>query len=201
MNIARAALLPDVIVFEPTVHGDQRGFFLESFRDSWLAEAGIDAAFVQDSQSRSRRGTLRGLHWQHRHPQGKLVRVARGAVLDVAVDIRRGSPHFGKWVSHLLDDQSHHHLWVPPGFAHGFLVVSDEADVCYRCTDYYDPLDQHGLRFDDPRLGITWPLDGSAPLLSDKDRQLPLLDDLPATALPAMPGVEMTHDERRKAAS
>jgi dTDP-4-dehydrorhamnose 3,5-epimerase len=187
VNITRMALLPEVIVFEPVVYGDARGFFVESFRDTWLTDAGLEVSFVQDNQSRSRRLTLRGLHWQDAHPQGKLVRVARGAVLDVAVDIRRGSPTFGVGVSRLLDDKAHHQLWLPPGFAHGFLVLSDEADFCYRCTDYYDPHGQCGIRFDDPRLGIAWPLDGQEPLLSEKDRQLPFLDALPATALPAMP--------------
>jgi dTDP-4-dehydrorhamnose 3,5-epimerase len=193
MNITRTDLLPEVIIFEPTVYGDARGFFVESFRDTWLAEAGLDVVFVQDNHSRSRRHTLRGLHWQDAHPQGKLVRVAHGAVLDVAVDIRRDSPTFGTWVSRLLDDKAHHQLWIPPGFAHGFLVLSDEADFCYRCTDYYDPHGQCGIRFDDPRLGIAWPLDGHEPLLSEKDRWLPYLDDLPTTALPVLP------EERRKA--
>lgn len=184
MKIAPSTLLPDVLVFEPAVHGDSRGFFVESFRDTWLAESGLAAGFVQDNHSRSRRLTLRGLHWQRTHPQGKLVRVARGTVLDVAVDIRRGSPTFGTWVSRVLDDKTHHQLWIPPGFAHGFLVLSDEADFCYRCTDYYDPDDQYGIRFDDPQLGIAWPLDGREPLLSDKDRRLPYLSALPDSALP-----------------
>lgn len=187
MNVTRTPLLPDVLVFEPAVHGDPRGFFVESFRDTWLAEAGVTATFVQDNQSRSRRSTLRGLHWQTAHPQGKLVRVARGAVLDVAVDIRRGSATFGTWVSRVLDDKAHRQMWIPPGFAHGFLVLSDEADFCYRCTDYYDPHGQAGIRFDDPRLAIAWPLDGHGLLLSDKDKSLPLLDELPAASLPAMP--------------
>lgn len=185
MNIRRTPLLPEVLVFEPMVHGDPRGFFIESFRDTWLADAALTAGFVQDNQSRSRRLTLRGLHWQRAHPQGKLVRVARGAVLDVAVDIRRGSPSFGTWVSRVLDDKTHHQLWIPPGFAHGFLVLSEDADFCYRCTDYYDPGDQFGIRFDDPRLGIAWPLDGREPLLSDKDRQLPYLSEVPDAWLPA----------------
>jgi dTDP-4-dehydrorhamnose 3,5-epimerase len=176
--------LPDVLVFEPAVHGDARGFFVESFRDTWLLDAGLTTKLVQDNQSRSRRGTVRGLHWQGTHPQGKLVRVARGAVFDVAVDIRRGSPHFGEWVGHILDDQAHHQLWIPPGFAHGFAVLSDYADFCYRCTDYYDPPDQRGIRFDDPRIGIEWPLAGGVPLLSDKDGRLPRLDEIPAAALP-----------------
>jgi dTDP-4-dehydrorhamnose 3,5-epimerase len=188
MKITRTPLLPEVIVFEPAVHGDQRGFFVESFRDTWLAEAGIQATFVQDNHSRSRRLTLRGLHWQDARPQGKLVRVARGTVLDVAVDIRRDSATFGAWVSRVLDDQLHHQLWIPPGFAHGFLVLSEEADFCYRCTDYYDPQGQCGIRFDDPKLGIAWPLDGRAPVLSDKDRHLPFLDDLPTAAFPVVDG-------------
>jgi dTDP-4-dehydrorhamnose 3,5-epimerase len=183
MKISRTKL-PDVLIFEPAVHGDARGFFVESFRDTWLRDAGLSVNLVQDNQSRSRRATLRGLHWQGAHPQGKLVRVARGTVFDVAVDIRRGSPHFGEWVGHTLDDQAHHQLWIPPGFAHGFVVLSDYADFCYRCTDYYDPPDQCGIRFDDPWLGIEWPLAGGAPLLSDKDSKLPRLDEIPDDALP-----------------
>ncbi|HTP82580.1 MAG TPA: dTDP-4-dehydrorhamnose 3,5-epimerase [Alphaproteobacteria bacterium] len=191
MKITHTPLIPEVIVFEPEVHGDTRGFFVESFRDTWFAEAGLAVTFVQDNHSRSRRHTLRGLHWQDAHPQGKLVRVTHGAVLDVAVDIRRGSPTFGAWVSRVLDDKTHHQLWIPPGFAHGFLVLSDEADFCYRCTDYYDPRGQCGIRFDDPRLGIAWPLDAQEPILSEKDRNLPFVDDLPATALPTIPHVAL----------
>jgi dTDP-4-dehydrorhamnose 3,5-epimerase len=190
VKIARAKL-PGVLIFEPAVYSDARGFFVESFRDTWLGDAGLRVNLVQDNQSRSRRGTLRGLHWQGHHPQGKLVRVARGAVLDVAVDIRRGSAHFGEWTSLVLDDQSHRQIWIPPGFAHGFLVLSDWADFCYRCTDYYDPPDQRGIRFDDPRLGIDWPDDGVELLLSDKDQHLPRLDELPAGALPSLDSLQL----------
>ncbi len=188
MKITPTALLPELLVFEPAVHSDERGFFVESFRDTWLAEAGIAPRFVQDNHSRSRRFTLRGLHWQDARPQGKLVRVARGSVLDVAVDIRRDSASFGTWVSRVLDDKTHNQLWIPPGFAHGFLVLSEEADFCYRCTAYYDPHGQCGIRYDDPRLGIAWPLDGRAPLLSDKDRALPYLDEISLASLPSFAG-------------
>jgi dTDP-4-dehydrorhamnose 3,5-epimerase len=175
--------LPGVFVLEPRVHGDARGFFVETFRQSLLAEAGIPTSFVQDNQSRSRRGTLRGLHYQREQPQGKLVRVARGRVFDVAVDIRLGSPHFGRWFGMELDDVGQKMMYVPPGFAHGFLVLSEEADFLYKCTDYYHPASERGVAWNDPDIGIAWPEIG-APLLSDKDAALPRLST--RTALPTL---------------
>lgn len=166
--------LPGVLLLEPEVFRDERGFLLESFRDSWLREAGIDMALLQDNQSRSQRGVLRGLHYQRVNPQGKLVRTARGSVFDVAVDVRRGSPHFGRWVGMVLDDVDHRQLWIPPGFAHGFCVLSDEADVAYKCSSYYHPESNTGIAWDDPALGIDWP-DAGPRLLSAKDRSLPRL--------------------------
>ncbi|WP_175702219.1 dTDP-4-dehydrorhamnose 3,5-epimerase [Burkholderia ambifaria] len=177
--------LPGVLVIEPGVFGDARGFFVESFRESWLRDAGVDATFVQDNQSRSRRGVLRGLHYQRVNPQGKLVHATRGTVYDVAVDIRRGSPSFGRWFGAQLDDISHRMLWIPPGFAHGFCVLSDEADFAYKCTQYYDPDSDAGVRWDDPAIGIDWPASGAPYQLSDKDRRQPPLAELAAGA-PAM---------------
>lgn len=168
--------LPGVLLFEPRVFGDERGFFVETFRESIAREAGIQARFVQDNQSRSRRGTLRGLHYQLVQPQGKLVRVASGRVFDVAVDVRRGSPHFGRWFGTELDDRSHRMMYVPPGFAHGFLVLSDFADFVYKCTDYYHPQSEQGVVWNDPGLGIRWPDAGVAPMLSEKDAAMPTLD-------------------------
>jgi len=179
--------LPGVLVIEPGVFGDARGFFVESFRASWLRDAGVDATFVQDNQSRSRRGVLRGLHYQRINPQGKLVHAARGAVYDVAVDIRRGSPSFGRWFGALLDDVSHRMLWIPPGFAHGFCVLSDEADFAYKCTQYYDPDSDAGVRWDDPAIGIDWPDSGAPYQLSDKDRRQPPLAELAAGAPGMLP--------------
>jgi dTDP-4-dehydrorhamnose 3,5-epimerase len=176
--------LPGVLRFEPRVFPDNRGFFVELFREQWLAEAGIDVTFVQDNQSRSRRGVLRGLHYQLAHPQGKLIRVSRGAIFDVAVDIRVGSPTFGQWTSCVLDDVSHHQLYIPPGLAHGLLVLSDEADVVYKCTDYYDPGGQYGIAWDDPELAIAWPIDEV--ILSDKDRLNPNLSEANASILPSV---------------
>lgn len=184
MNIVETPL-PGVLLFEPRVFGDSRGFFVESFRASWLAQAGIDATFVQDNQSRSRRGVLRGLHYQRVNPQGKLVRAARGEVYDVAVDIRRDSPYFGQWFGTRLDDVSHRLLWIPPGFAHGFCVLSDEADFAYKCTQYYDAASDAGVRWDDPALGIDWPALDAAPQLSDKDLQHPCLAERTPQSLPS----------------
>lgn len=175
--------LPGVLVFEPEVFQDERGFLLETFRESWLREAGVDLPLVQDNQSRSRRGVLRGLHYQRVNPQGKLVRTARGAVFDVAVDVRRGSPHFGQWTGLVLDDVTHRQLWIPPGFAHGFCVLSEEADVAYKCSTYYHAESNTGIAWDDPALGIEWPGTGSR-LLSAKDRALLCLAAQPADRLP-----------------
>lgn len=163
--------IPDVLIIEPRVFGDERGFFFESFNARRFAEAtGVQAKFVQDNHSRSQRGVLRGLHYQLPQAQGKLVRVVRGRVLDVAVDIRRSSPNFGRWVSVELTEKSHRQLWVPPGFAHGFVVLSESADVLYKTTDYYAPKHEHCIRWDDPNLAIDWQLP-EPPQVSAKDAQ------------------------------
>lgn len=153
----RATSLADVWLIEPAVHGDERGFFVETYRDSELAPLLAGARFVQDNQSRSARGVLRGLHYQWREPQGKLVRVARGRIFDVCVDVRPDSASFGQSFCIELDDQSHRQLYIPPGFAHGFLTLSEEADVVYRCTRYYQPAYETGIAWDDPALGLVWP--------------------------------------------
>src|SRR5574337_1931459 len=166
--------LPGVLILEPTVFGDSRGFFLESYnRRRFALATGVDPDFVQDNHSRSAKGVLRGLHYQVRQPQGKLVRVARGAVFDVAVDIRRGSPTFGHWVGVALTEDNQRQLWVPPGLAHGFVVLSDSADFLYKTTDYYAPEHERCIAWADPAVGIDWPLAAhgiAAPLLSAKDR-------------------------------
>lgn len=162
--------IPDVLVVEPQLFGDHRGFFMETWHRGKFAAAGVSADFVQDNHSRSVRGILRGLHYQLRRPQGKLVRVVAGEVADVAVDLRRSSRTFGRHVVVRLDAERHQQLWIPPGFAHGFCVLSDTADLVYKCTDFYDPDDEHTLRWDDPDLAIAWPLPaGVAPVLSAKD--------------------------------
>lgn len=163
--------LPDIVLVQPAVHGDGRGYFMETWREDLFAEAGIATPFVQDNQSRSTRGVLRGLHYQIRRPQGKLVRVISGRVFDVAVDMRRSSPTFGRWAGVELDATSPTLLWVPPGFAHGFYVLSDVAEFVYKCTDYYAPEHERCVCWDDPDVGIAWPLLDDAPLeLSPKDR-------------------------------
>src|ERR687890_2761004 len=155
--------LPGLVLLAPAVHGDARGFFLETYRaDAWAAE-GVPTEFVQDNHSRSRRGTLRGLHFQTHPGQGKLVRVARGRVLDVVVDLRRGSPTFGEWEGVELDDVGGHMLWIPVGFGHGFLVLSEVADFVYKCTNYYDPATEAGNRLDDPQGGVEWATPGEMP--------------------------------------
>ncbi|NUT82859.1 dTDP-4-dehydrorhamnose 3,5-epimerase [Pseudomonas brassicacearum] len=165
-----ATRLPDVLVIEPKVFGDDRGFFYESFNARAFAEAtGCTLQFVQDNHSRSTRGVLRGLHYQIEQAQGKLVRVTAGEVLDVAVDIRRSSPTFGQWTSVRLSAQNHRQMWVPPGFAHGFVVLSESADFLYKTTDYYAPSAERCIRWDDPQLAIDWELEG-APVLSAKDQ-------------------------------
>ena len=176
--------LPGVLVLRPTVHGDSRGWFKETFNAERYASAGIDAPFVQDNVSRSTQGTLRGLHLQEPHAQGKLVWAARGVVWDVAVDVRVGSPHFGRWVGVELDAEAHTQLWVPPGFAHGFCVVSDVAEFTYKCTDTYRPECERAIRWDDPAIGIDWPV--SQPILSTRDQTAPLLAD--ADPLPTYSG-------------
>ena len=160
--------LPEVLLLEPKVHGDERGFFFESYNRRTLAEAGLDADFVQDNHSRSARGVLRGLHYQIEHAQGKLVRVVAGEVFDVAVDLRRSSPRFGRWSAAMLSAENRHMLWIPPGFAHGFLVVSDAAEFLYKTTDYWYPQHERTLLWSDPALGIEWPLSG-APIVAAKD--------------------------------
>lgn len=180
MKVTPTAKIPDVLVIEPTVHKDERGFFLESWHEERLAAKGLGSRFVQDNHSRSARGTLRGLHYQMDSPQGKLVRVVYGEVYDVAVDLRRSSPTFGRWVHEGLSSENHKQLWIPPGFAHGFYVLSDRADLLYKCTTYYAPAHDRTLRWDDPDLAIDWHLlDGRAPLLSAKDASAPLLRDAP----------------------
>lgn len=177
--------LPEVLIIEPPVFGDARGFFMETFHTRKYAELGIARPFVQDNHSRSRRGILRGLHYQLRQPQGKLVYVVRGEVFDVAVDIRRGSPTFGKWVGEYLSEENKRQIFVPPGFAHGFYVTSAEADVFYKCTDFYRREDEYGILWSDAGLAIDWPLQGE-PLLSEKDRQSPPLSAVPEEHLPAL---------------
>jgi dTDP-4-dehydrorhamnose 3,5-epimerase len=176
--------LDGLVLVEPDPHGDERGFLVKTFRDGVWDELGVAVdAFVQDNQSRSARGTLRGLHFQTSPGQAKLVRCARGAVFDVAVDLRRASDTFGHWEGHELSDANHHQLFVPVGFAHGFLVTSDEADVVYKLSSYYSPDSEAGIRWDDPEIGIDWPLDGTEPQLSERDRTAPTLTAV-ASALP-----------------
>ena len=161
--------IPDVLMLEPKVFGDSRGFFFESFNEQDFAQAtGLNVKFVQDNHSRSAKGVLRGLHYQLQQPQGKLVRVVRGAVFDVAVDIRRSSPTFGQWVGCELSEDNHRQFWVPPGFAHGFVVLSDSADFLYKTTDYYAPAHERCIAWNDPDIGIEWPA-GMEPQLSGKD--------------------------------
>ena len=162
--------IPEVVLIRPKVFGDPRGFFFESWEERKFAAAGLDVKFVQDNHSRSARNILRGLHYQIQQPQGKLVRVVTGTVFDVAVDIRRSSPTFGRWVGVTLSEENHHMLWVPPGFAHGFVVLSESADFLYRCTDFYAPPQERAIQWNDPDLGVKWPLPaGVQPLLSAKD--------------------------------
>lgn len=176
--------LPEVLVIEPRVFGDARGFFFESYNERVFREAtGLAVSFVQDNHSRSAQGVLRGLHYQTQQPQGKLVRVARGSVFDVAVDIRKNSPRFSQWVGVELSEANQRQLWVPPGFAHGFLVTSESADFLYKTTDYYAPEHERCIAWNDPALGITWPLEalmGRAPQLSAKDQNGVLLSQVEA---------------------
>lgn len=174
--------LPGVLLIRPLVFRDERGFFLETYHAPRYAAHGIAGPFVQDNHSRSRRGVLRGLHFQRRFPQGKLIRVTRGRVFDVVVDLRADSPTFGRHATVTLADDDPAQLWVPPGFAHGFCVLSDEADFLYKCTEVYRPEDEGGIRWDDPDLAIPWPV--QEPLLSPRDRVLPRLADLGPDQLP-----------------
>lgn len=174
--------IPEVKIVEPKRFGDHRGFFQQCYHADEYRAAGVPSVFVQDNWSRSRRGILRGLHFQLKHPQAKLVSVVRGAVFDVAVDIRKDSPTFGRWVGAELTEENGRQLYVPEGFAHGFCVLSEEVDFFYKCSDFYHPEDDYGVRWDDPAIGIDWPLDGE-PVLSEKDRQQPLLADAPVLPL------------------
>ena len=169
--------IPDVLVIEPTVFGDDRGFFYESFNKKHFEDAtGIAADFVQDNHSKSTKGVLRGLHYQFPTWQGKLVRVVTGEIFDVAVDIRPESPTFAQWYGVVLSEENKHQLYIPPGYAHGFCVLSDTVDVTYKCTALYTPAEDAGIRWDDPDIGIDWPI--SDPLVSEKDRNAPLLKDI-----------------------
>ena len=175
--------IPGVLILEPKVFGDARGWFMESWQLDRYAGLGIPGPMIQDNHAYSGHGILRGLHCQWPHPQGKLVQVLRGEVFDVAVDIRRGSPWFGRWVGVTLSGENRLQFWVPPGFAHGYLVTGQDALFTYKCTDIYHPETEFGLRWDDPDIGISWPLDGE-PMLSDKDQHAALLRDIPADRLP-----------------
>ena len=166
-----------MLILEPKVFGDARGFFLETYSEQRYCDAGVRERFVQDNHSRSRKGVLRGLHYQLIQPQGKLVGVTRGAVFDVAVDIRRNSDHFGKWFGVELTSQNRRQLWVPPGFAHGFYAISEMACVAYKVSDYYAPEWDRSIRWNDPNLGIEWPIGTEAPLVSPKDAGAPFLRD------------------------
>lgn len=168
--------LPEVKVLEPKVFGDDRGFFLESWNRRLFADLNLPTEFAQDNHSRSQRHVLRGLHYQILQPQGKLVRVVRGAVFDVAVDMRRGSPYFGRWAGFELSEENKRIAWIPPGFAHGFLVLSDSADFLYKATEFYAPEHERSVLWNDPAIGIDWPLQGAEPLLSAKDRDGLTLD-------------------------
>jgi dTDP-4-dehydrorhamnose 3,5-epimerase len=173
--------LEGVVLVEPAVHGDSRGFFVETFRREAWAELGVEAEFVQHNHSRSGKGTLRGLHFQTDPGQAKLLRCARGAILDVAVDLRRDSPSFGQWEGHVLDDERHRQLFVPIGFAHGFVVLSDVADVSYLVSSVYDPATEAGIAWDDPEIGVDWQV--AEPLLSERDKTAPKLSEV-ADSLP-----------------
>ena len=170
--------LPGCFLLEPRVHGDDRGFFIESWNRRTFRDLDIDVDYVQDNHSRSTQGVLRGLHYQVENPQGKLVRVTSGSVFDVAVDLRRASPTFGRWFGVELSEANKKILWVPPGFGHGFYVTSPTADFQYKCTEYFTPENDRGIRWDDPSIGIDWPLvEGRPPGLSEKDAKAPLLEE------------------------
>lgn len=171
--------IPEVKIVEPSVFEDERGFFMETWNAKRFAEAGLDLNFVQDNHSKSAKGVFRGMHYQLTNPQGKLVRVVRGAVFDVAVDLRRSSQTFGKYVGVELSSGNKRMLWVPPGFGHGFLTLEDETELVYKCTDFYDPTDEHCLIWSDPAVAITWPNDASPPTLSRKDSAGLTLADAP----------------------
>ncbi len=173
--------LPGLLVIEPVVHGDQRGYFVETWNHARYASAGLDVNFVQDNLSFSCRGTLRGLHFQNPHAQGKLIYVLQGEVFDVAVDVRQGSRTFGRWFGVTLSAENSRQVYIPPGFAHGFCVTSESALVAYKCTQLYEPRSEGTIRWDDPQLGIAWPV--LEPCLSEKDRRAPCLDEIPQQRL------------------
>jgi dTDP-4-dehydrorhamnose 3,5-epimerase len=177
--------LPEVLLLEPDIFGDSRGFFMETYHAKKFAELGITNVFIQDNHSLSKQGTLRGLHYQLDHPQAKLCRVVRGQVLDIAVDIRQGSPTFGQWVSAILSAENKRQIFIPRGFAHGFFVLSSEAEFLYKCDEVYVPNDQRGILWNDPEIGIDWQIaQENEVLLSDKDRTLPLLNQCQSMDLP-----------------
>jgi dTDP-4-dehydrorhamnose 3,5-epimerase len=180
MKIRRGSL-EGLYIVEPQVIGDERGFFLESYHDRRFKKAGIDYDFVQDNLSSSARGTLRGLHFQVNYPQAKLVQAITGEIFDVAVDIRPHSPTFGKWSGVYLSESNKHQLLIPEGFAHGFCVISETAQVAYKCSDYYHPEDEGGILWSDPVIGIEWPV--NSPIISEKDKHFPMLSDLPPEKL------------------
>jgi dTDP-4-dehydrorhamnose 3,5-epimerase len=181
MKVTETAL-PGVLIIEPRVFGDARGFFMETWNALAFAEAGLGLTFVQDNHSRSQKGVLRGLHLQNPLPQGKLVRVTHGAVFDVAVDLRWSSPYFGKWVGVELTAENKRMLWVPEGFAHGFLTLEDETDFLYKCTEPYEPSCEYTLAWDDPAVGIDWPVAGLDPIISEKDARGLALAEVPVFA-------------------
>ena len=187
--------LPGVFLIEPQTHADSRGFFLETYHQEKFAELGIHDRFVQDNHSKSGRGTLRGLHFQLRHPQAKLCRVVQGEVLDVAADVRRGSPTFGRWVGAKLSAENQKQIYIPGGFAHGFVVLSERAEFLYKCSDFYVPEDERGVIWNDPTLKIAWKVE--SPILSRKDQQLPKLDEIPASELPQYEEAEAKPAARR----
>lgn len=175
--IFKPTRLPEVVLIEPKVFGDARGYFMETWEARKFADAGIDASFVQDNHSRSGRWVLRGLHYQLRHAQGKLVRVTEGEVFDVAVDVRKSSPTFGQWVGDYLSADNRRMLWIPPGFAHGFVALSEQVEFLYKCTDFYDPASERTLLWNDPRVKVEWPIpQGIQPLVSTKDQTGVALD-------------------------
>ncbi len=177
--------IPEVLLIEPQVFGDERGWFCESWQQERYSQHGVEGRFVQDNMAWSRRGTLRGLHIQHPHGQGKLVQVLAGEVFDVAVDVRRGSPWFGRWSAARLNADSKHQFWIPSGFLHGYVVTSEEALFAYKCTDHYHPETQFSVNWQDPALSIDWPVDSLTAILADKDRNAPMLCDIPQDRLPS----------------
>lgn len=177
--------LPGVLELRPAIHGDDRGFLMETYHQADFTRLGIPDTFVQDNHSRSSKGTLRGFHYQLEHPQSKLCRVVEGEALDIAVDIRLGSPHFGKWTSVLLSARQHNQIYVPRGFAHGFLALTDTVEFLYKCDNYYAPADEHGILWNDPSLRISWGI--TNPILSTKDANYPRLDQIPPDLLPRCP--------------